>query len=564
MKLTGAEIVCESLLQEGVDILFGIPGGAILPLYQTMSKYPALKHILVRHEQGASMGADGYSRATGKVGVCMATSGPGATNLVTGLATAQMDSVPVVAITGQVGRDAIGKDAFQECDISGITLPITKHNYLVMKAEDIASTIKEAFYIASTGRPGPVLVDIPKDVFTEYAEFTYPESISLRGYKPVTDPDPTSITEAASLINSAERPLIMSGHGVTISHSFDQIKELAEKAQIPVLTTLLGRSTFPDEHVLSVGMPGMHGLAYASLAIDEADLVIGLGMRFDDRITGNVNAFAQNAKIIHVDIDPAEIDKNIQTDVAIIGDLKKVLLSLNKEVKSTTHPSWLSRINDLKKDHPSLKIRDTNKLLPQHVIHDLSEATNGNAIVVTGVGQHQMWAAQHYSFNDPNSFITSGGLGSMGYEVPAAMGAQLGSPDKVVWSVCGDGGFQMTMSELATIAEHNIPVKFAIFNNGYLGMVRQWQEIFYQRDYYATHYTGNPDWVKLAEAFGIKAMRVTKRDNCLETIREATAHEGPVLVDFVVEEEENVYPMIPPGLSTADLIEEPLGEEAKS
>jgi len=564
MKLTGAQIVCESLLQEGVDILFGIPGGAILPLYQTMGQYPDLKHILVRHEQGASMGADGYSRATGKVGVCMATSGPGATNLVTGLATSQMDSVPIVAITGQVARDAIGKDAFQETDISGITLPITKHNYLIMRAEDIATVIKEAFHIASTGRPGPVLVDIPKDVFTEYAEFDYPDTINLRGYKPILDPNPVDIHSAAALINNAKRPLIMSGHGVTISHSFDLVKELAEKAQIPVLTTLLGRSTFPDNHILSVGMPGMHGLAYASLAIDEADLVIGLGMRFDDRITGKVSAFAQNAKIIHVDIDPAEIDKNIKADVAVIGDLNRVLLSLNQEVEPTNHPEWLKRITELKKEHPSLKIRDTNKLLPQHVIHDLSEATNGDAIIVTGVGQHQMWAAQHYSFTNANSFITSGGLGSMGYEVPAAMGAQLGCPEKTVWSVCGDGGFQMTMSELATIAENKIPVKFAIFNNGYLGMVRQWKEIFYQKDYYATHYTGNPDWVKLAEAFGIKGMRVTKREDSLKTILEATAHDGPVVVDFVVEEEENVYPMIPPGLSTADLIEEPLGEEAKS
>ena len=563
MKLTGGQIVCESLLMEGVDVVFGIPGGAILPLYGTFSQYPQIRHILTRHEEGAAMAADAYARITGKVGVCMATSGPGATNLVTGIATAQMDSVPMVAITGQVARPAIGKDAFQETDVTGITLPVTKHNYLVMTPEEIAPTIKEAFYIANTGRPGPVLVDIPRDVFQETAEFEYPETVDLPGYKPVMDGHPSQVRKAAQLINEAKRPVILAGHGVIISRAFQELQELAEKAQIPVITTLLGRSAFPDAHVLFVGMPGMHGVAYASLAIDEADLVIGLGMRFDDRIVGRVSAFAPNAKIIHVDIDPAEIGKNVHTDVPVVGDLARVLRQLNPVVEPATHVEWLQRIDQLKADHPSLHIRDTNKLLPQQVVHDLWEVTEGNAIVVTGVGQHQMWAAQHYACRQANSFITSGGLGSMGYEVPAAMGAQVARPDRVVWSICGDGGFQMTMSELATIAENNLPVKFAIFNNGYLGMVRQWQEFFYRKDYFATHYTNNPDFVKLADAFGIRGIRVTERSQSLDAIREAMAHPGPVVVDFVVEEEENVFPMIPAGQSTAELLEEPLTEEAR-
>ena len=564
MKLTGGQIVCESLMMEGVDVVFGIPGGAILPLYGTFSQYPQIRHILTRHEEGASMAADAYARITGKVGVCMATSGPGATNLVTGIATAQMDSVPMVAITGQVARPAIGKDAFQETDVTGITLPVTKHNYLVMTPEEIAPTIKEAFYIANTGRPGPVLVDIPRDVFQETAEFTYPETIDLPGYKPVMDGHPSQVRKAAQLINEAKKPLILAGHGVIISRAFQELQELAEKAQIPVITTLLGRSAFPDAHVLFVGMPGMHGVAYASLAIDEADLVIGLGMRFDDRIVGRVSDFAPNAKVVHVDVDPAEIGKNVHTDVPVVGDLARVLRQLNPLVEPTTHVDWLQRIDQLKAEHPSLRIRDTNKLLPQQVVHDLCEVTDGNAIVVTGVGQHQMWAAQHYACRQSNSFITSGGLGSMGYEVPAAMGAQVARPDRVVWSICGDGGFQMTMSELATIAENNLPVKFAIFNNGFLGMVRQWQEFFYRKDYFATHYTNNPDFVKLADAFGIKGIRVTERGQSLDAIREAMAHPGPVVVDFVVEEEENVFPMIPAGMSTKELLEEPLTEEARS
>ena len=563
MKLNGGQMVCESLLREGVEVVFGLPGGAILPLYQTLPEYPQLRHILVRHEQGAAHAADGYARVTGKPGVAWATSGPGATNLITGIATAQMDSVPMVVITGQVSRVAIGSDAFQETDTTGITLPITKHNYLVMRAEDIPRAIKEAFYIAGTGRPGPVLVDIPKDVLQEEAEFEYPETVDLPGYKPNLEGHPSQIKRAAKLIEESQRPVILSGHGVIFSEAYAEVRELAEKAQIPVITTLLGISSFPDDHVLCVGMPGMHGMAYASLAIEEADLLIALGMRFDDRITGKPSAFALKSRKIHVDIDPSEIGKNIQVDVPIVGDLKRVLKKLNKQVIPATHLDWIQRIEDLKREHPSMTIRDTDKLLPQYIINQLSEATEGKAFIVTGVGQHQMWAAQHYQFTEPRSFVTSGGSGSMGFEVPGAMGAQVGRPDRVVWSVAGDGGFQMTMAELATLVENKIPVKFAIINNQYLGMVRQWQEFFYRKSYVATYYTHNPDFVKLAEAFGMLGIRVTEKSQVTPAILKAMEYDGPALVDFVVEEEENVFPMIPAGQTIHDLIEEPAPEEAR-
>ena len=560
MRLTGGQIVCESLIREGVDVLFGLPGGAILPLYQTLPEYPQLRHILVRHEQGAAHAADGYARVTGRPGVAWATSGPGATNLITGIATAQMDSVPMVIITGQVSRAAIGSDAFQETDTTGITLPVTKHNYLVMHASEVATAIKEAFHIASTGRPGPVLVDIPKDVFQEETEFEYPDTVDLAGYKPRVEGHVAQIKKAAKLIAEAKRPVILAGHGVIFSGAYDELRELAEKAQVPVITTLLGISSFPDDHVLCVGMPGMHGMAYASLAIEEADLLIALGMRFDDRITGKTSAFALGSKKIHVDIDPSEIGKNVKVDVPIVGDLKHVLQKMNRYVEPATHLEWIQRIEELKKDHPSMNIRETDKLLPQFIIRELSNATNGEAIVVTGVGQHQMWAAQHYMFNEPRSFVTSGGSGAMGYEVPGAMGAQVGRPDKTVWSVAGDGGFQMTMAELATLVENRIPVKFAIMNNGYLGMVRQWQEFFYDRSYVATNYTNNPDFVKLADAFGMLGIRVTDKTQVRTAIERAMAYDGPALVDFVVEEEENVYPMIPAGQTIQELIEEPAPE----
>ena len=448
MKLSGAELVCESLIKEGVDILFGLPGGAVLPLYGALPKYPQLRHILVRHEQAAAMAADGYARSSGKVGVCVATSGPGATNLVTGIASAQMDSIPIVAITGQVPRPAIGRDAFQETDVTGITLPITKHNFLVMEVEDIAPAFKEAFHIARTGRPGPVLIDIPKDVLQDLrAEFVWPEQPNLPGYHPPGDAPQEQVALAAELINQAERPLILAGHGVLISHAYDRLIELAEKAQIPVITTLLGISSIPTDHELNLGMPGMHGMAYNNLAIDQADLLIALGMRFDDRITGRLRDFAPNAKVVHVDVDASEVDKNVKATAPVVGDLKCVLDQLLPLVQPNIHIDWRRHLDELKSQHPSLYIRESEDLLPQYVLNRLSEVTKGDCIVVTGVGQHQMWAAQHCKFNSPNTLITSGGLGTMGFEVPAALGAKMGRPDMAVWSVAGDGGFQMTMCD---------------------------------------------------------------------------------------------------------------------
>ena len=558
MKLTGAQIVCESLLRENVEVAFGIPGGAILPLYGAMPEYPQLRHILVRHEQAAAMAADGYARVTGKVGVCMATSGPGATNLVTGIASAQMDSIPIVAITGQVPRAAIGKDAFQETDMTGITLPVTKHNYLIMSAAEIPQAIKDAFYIASTGRPGPVLIDIPKDVLlNDEAEFSYPDDVDLPGYKPTLDGHPSQIQKAAQLIAEAQRPIILAGHGIIISRAYEEVLELAERAQIPVVTTLLGISSFPSDHFLNVGMPGMHGMAYASMAIDQADLLISLGMRFDDRVTGRLSDFAPNAKVVHIDVDPSEISKNVRATVPIVGDLKRVLQALLPRVEPAVHSEWVQQVEDMRVEHPSHRIRETDQMLPQFILRTLSDVTDGNAIVVTGVGQHQMWAAQHCRFKNPNSLITSGGLGAMGFEVPAAMGAKVGAPDKVVWSIAGDGGFQMTLCDLATCVENNIDVKFAIMNNGYLGMVRQWQDFFYDKVYTATSYSGNPDFVKLAEAYGIPGIRVTDKSQVESSIRQAMMEPGPVVVDFLVEPEENVFPMIPAGESLAEMLEEP-------
>ena len=557
MKLSGAELVCESLIKEGVDILFGLPGGAVLPLYGALPKYPQLRHILVRHEQAAAMAADGYARSSGKVGVCVATSGPGATNLVTGIASAQMDSIPIVAITGQVPRPAIGRDAFQETDVTGITLPITKHNFLVMEVEDIAPAFKEAFHIARTGRPGPVLIDIPKDVLQDLrAEFVWPEQPNLPGYHPPGDAPQEQVASAAELINQAERPLILAGHGVLISHAYDRLIELAEKAQIPVITTLLGISSIPTDHELNLGMPGMHGMAYNNLAIDQADLLIALGMRFDDRITGRLRDFAPNAKVVHVDVDASEVDKNVKATAPVVGDLKCVLDQLLPLVQPNIHINWRRHLDDLKSQHPSLYIRESEDLLPQYVLNRLSEVTKGDCIVVTGVGQHQMWAAQHCKFNSPNTLITSGGLGTMGFEVPAALGAKMGRPDMAVWSVAGDGGFQMTMCDLATAVESNIDVKFAILNNGNLGMVHQWQDLFYDKDYFATEYSGNPDFVKLAGAYGIPGLRVTKPEEVADVIQQAMETPGPVIIDFVVKDSENVYPMIPAGGSVQEMMEE--------
>ncbi len=558
MELTGAEIVCESLLKEGVDVMFGLPGGAVLPLYGALAKYPNIRHILVRHEQAAAMAADGYARTSGKVGVCSATSGPGATNLVTGIASAMMDSIPIVAITGQVPRAAIGRDAFQETDVTGITLPITKHNYLVMNVEDIAPAIKEAFHIARTGRPGPVLVDIPKDVLLdERTEFVWPDKVNLPGYNPPGEAPQEQIERAAELINQAERPVILAGHGVLISRAYDELRTLAEKAQIPVITTLLGISSLPTDHYLNIGMPGMHGHAYASLTIDKADLLISLGMRFDDRVTGRVRDFAPNAKVVHVDVDASELNKNVKADAPVLGDLKLVLNQLLPKVESNVHLEWLKYIDTLRAEHPLNELPDSKELPPQYVLTQLARATRGDSIVVTGVGQHQMWAAQYCNFQEPNTLITSGGLGSMGFEVPAALGAKLGRPDKTVWSVAGDGGFQMTLCDLATAVENNIDVKFAILNNGVLGMVHQWQELFYEKDYFCTEYSGNPDFVKLAEAYGIAGIRVTEREQVEGAIQQALETPGPVIVDFIVKPDENVYPMIPAGESVNEMLEQP-------
>ena len=561
MKMTGAQILCESLVREGVEVMFGILGGVILPFYDTLPQYPQLRHILVRHEQGAAHAADGYARATGKVGMCLATSGPGATNLVTGIANAHLDSVPMVAITGQVARPFIGKDAFQEVDITGITLPITKHNYLVLDVGSLAGIVKEAFYLARSGRPGPVLIDVPRDVFIDQAEFHYPSKVSLPGYKPPLQGHPVQIKKAAKLINEAERPLIIAGRGVIISGAYAELKQLAETAQIPVVTTLLGVSCFPESHILSLGMLGMHGMAYANMAVDAADVVIAIGMRFDDRATAKVSGFAPHARIIHIDIDPAEIGKNVRVDVPIVGDVKAVLNSLNKEVVSTEHIDWVRQLDDWCKEHPSTVIRDSEGLLPQYVIRQIYEVTKGEAIIVTGVGQNQMWAAQHYWYNKPNSLISSGGLGTMGFELPGAMGVKVGCPGEIVWCVAGDGGFQMTIQELATIVQEKVAVKIAIINNGYLGMVRQWQEMFYKKRYVATPLSG-PDFVKVAEAYGLPGLRVTRKEEVAPAIKQAMEYQGPFLIDFVVEPEENVYPMVPPGASLAEVLEEPKGEVA--
>lgn len=556
MKMTGAQILLESMVKEEVEVIFGFPGGSVIPLYDTLPQYPQLRHVLVRHEQGASHAADGYARATGKVGVCFATSGPGATNLVTGIANAFLDSVPMVAVTGQVTRAFIGKDAFQETDITGITLPITKHNYLVLDINSLAKVVKQSFHLASTGRPGPVLIDIPRDIFMEQTEYSYPEHIDLPGYKPTLQGHPAQIKKAANLINEAKRPVILAGRGVIISRAFAELKQLAETTQTPVVTTLLGMGVFPESHVLSYGMVGMHGTAYANLAIDNADLVIAAGMRFDDRVTGKISAFAPHARIIHMDIDPAEIGKNVRVDVPIVGDIKTILQELNKLLIRNERVEWVKQIDGWRKERHSTKIEDHDGLLPQYVIRKIYEETRGEAIVVTGVGQHQMWVAQYYHFDKPNTLLSSGGLGTMGFGLPAAVGAKVGCPDSAVWCIDGDGSFQMTIQELATIVQDNLDIKIAIINNGYLGMVRQWQELFYGKRYVATPISC-PDFVKIAEGYCLPGLRVTRKEEVVPAIKQAMEHPGPFLIDFKVEPEENVYPMIPPGGTYSEIIEGP-------
>ena len=536
--------------------MFGIPGGVLLPFYDTLPQYPKIHHILCRHEQGAAHAAEGYARACGKVGVCLATSGPGATNLVTGIASAYLDSVPMVAITGQVARPFIGKDAFQEIDITGITLPITKHNYLVASAHELATVVKESFHIASTGRQGPVLIDIPRDVFVEEAEYHYPEKADLPGYKPTVRGHPAQIKKAAKFIKESNRPLIIAGKGVIDSGACAELKELAEKAQIPVVNTLLGLGSFPGTHVLCLGMLGMHGLAHANMAVSAADLIIAIGMRFDDRATASVAGFAPKAQIIHIDVDPAEIGKNVKVDVPIVGDVKHVLKALNAQIEAQNHVEWISQIQEWEREHPPLSIRECDNVLPQYVINQIYEVTKGDAIIVTGVGQNQMFASHYFKYDRPNQFLSSGGLGPMGFELPGAMGAKVACPDEAVWCVAGDGGFQMTIQELATIVQEKLAVKIAILNNGYLGMVRQWQELFYGRRYVATPLYG-PDFVKVAEAYGIAGERVTDRRMVTGAIQRAMQHDGPFLIDFRTEPEENIYPMVRPGAALSEMIEEP-------
>ncbi|MCL4459558.1 MAG: biosynthetic-type acetolactate synthase large subunit [Chloroflexi bacterium] len=554
-KLSGAQILCECLLKEGVEVIFGIPGGATLPLYHALYEYP-IRHILVRHEQGAAHAADGYARATGRPGVCFATSGPGATNLTSGIANACLDSSPVVAITGQVATPLIGKDAFQEVDITGITQPITKHNYLVTRVEDLAPVVKEAFYLATTGRPGPVLIDIPRDVQTAKTNFGYPKGIRLPGYKPTLLGHQRQIRQAAALIGEAERPVILAGHGVIISGAFADLRELAEKGDIPVITTLLGISSFPESHRLSFGMLGMHGSVYANTAVNESDLLIAIGMRFDDRATGKTSHFAPKARVIHIDIDPAEIGKNVRVDVPIVGDVKNVLMSLNKEIALAKHTEWVEQINRWREQFPLTIDTETDVLLPQYVVQQIYGVTEGKATIVTDVGQNQMWAAQYYCYDRPNSFISSGGLGTMGFSLPAAMGAKVGRPDELIWAIAGDGGFQMNIQELATVVQDKIPVKVAILNNGYLGMIRQWQQLFFERRYLGSPLSG-PDFARVAEAYGAAGFRVTTKEEVRPTLIKAMEYDGPAIVDFWVAREENVYPMIPPGAAAIEMIHGP-------
>jgi len=555
-KIKGAEIIMECLRKEGVEVIFGYPGGANLPMYDALHKYPDIKHILVRHEQTAAHAADAYARITGKAGVCWATSGPGATNLVTGIANAWMDSVPLVCITGQVVSWLLGRDGFQEADITGITIPITKQNWLVLDVEDIAPTIAEAFHIATTGRPGPVLVDIPRDVQQQLAEFHYPEKVSLPGYQPTTKGHPQQVKKAAQLIAESEKPLILAGHGVVISRAAEELKELAEKAQIPVITTLLGLGGFPGSHELYLGMPGMHGMYWNNIGIQEADLLIGIGMRFDDRVTGALKDFAPNAKIIHIDIDPAEIGKNVKTMVPIVGDVKTVLRQLLPHVQPARHDAWRAWFREMREKHPSIAIPESEKIVPQYVIKKIYELSGPDAYYATGVGQHQMWAAQHFWSDHPYSFVTSGGLGTMGFEVPAAIGVQIARPNATVWSFCGDGGFQMTMQDLALCTEYELPIKFAIINNHYLGMVRQWQDQFYGGNKSAVRMF-QPDFVKIAEAMGITGIRVTEKAMVEPSIEAALRHPGAVVIDFQVEEAEDCFPMMPPGVSLSDTIDQP-------
>ena len=558
--IKGARILLECLSRLGIKEIFGYPGGAVIPIYDELYSFKNIKHYFSRHEQGAVHEADGYARSTGNVGVCLATSGPGATNLVTGIMTAHMDSIPLLAITGQVTSTLLGKDAFQESDIVGITVPITKNNYLVQDIRELPGILKEAYYIASTGRPGPVLVDIPRDIQLEeipYDEFNkiYEQEFVLEGYNPVYEGHKGQIKTAIKLIKDSKKPLIIAGAGVLKGHAYDELKEFVDKTNIPVAMTLLGLGSFPANHELALGMIGMHGTTYANYAANEADLVIAAGMRFDDRVTGNPQKFLPNAKIIHIDIDPAEIGKNKLIDVPIVGDLKNVLAELNQKVPKLSHTKWLDEVAKLKKKY-SLTFRKTEEdvLIPQEILFEINKLTKGEVIVATDVGQHQMWAAQFIKFNNPYSILTSGGAGTMGFGLPAAIGAQVANPDKKVLAIVGDGGFQMTFQELMMLKEYNLPVKIFIINNSYLGMVRQWQELFNDRRYSSVDLSHNPDFIKIGEAYGIKSIQLKTKKDLKKHLRKILESDEAVLVECIVEKEENVYPMIPAGKDVSCIV----------
>ena len=558
--IKGARILLECLSRLGINEIFGYPGGAVIPIYDELYNFKEIKHYFARHEQGAVHEADGYARSTGKVGACLATSGPGATNLVTGIMTAHMDSIPLLVITGQVSSSLLGKDAFQESDIVGITVPITKNNYLVQDIKDLPRILKEAYYIASTGRPGPVLVDIPRDIQLQeipYDEFNkiYENDFTLEGYNPVYEGHKGQIKMAIKMIKDSKKPLIIAGAGILKAHAYEELKEFVEKTNIPVAMTLLGLGSFPGNHELALGMIGMHGTTYANYAANEADLIIATGMRFDDRVTGNPQKFIPNAKIIHIDIDPAEIGKNKLIDVPIVGDLKNVLTDLNEKAPKVSHDEWLKQIKKWKKDY-SLIYRKTEDdiLIPQEILSEIDKITKGNVIVATDVGQHQMWAAQYLTFNNPYSILTSGGAGTMGFGLPAAIGAQVANPNKRVLAVVGDGGFQMTFQELMLIKEYNLPVKIFIINNSYLGMVRQWQELFHEKRYSSVDLSYNPDFIKIGEAYGIKSIQLTNKKDLKKHLKKILESDEAVLVECIVEKEENVYPMIPAGKDVSCIV----------
>ena len=558
--IKGARILLECLSRLGINEIFGYPGGAVIPIYDELYNFKEIKHYFARHEQGAVHEADGYARSTGKVGACLATSGPGATNLVTGIMTAHMDSIPLLVITGQVSSSLLGKDAFQESDIVGITVPITKNNYLVQDIKDLPRILKEAYYIASTGRPGPVLVDIPRDIQLQeipYDEFNkiYENHFSLEGYNPVYEGHKGQIKTAIKMIKDSKKPLIIAGAGILKAHAYEELKEFVEKTNIPVAMTLLGLGSFPGNHELALGMIGMHGTTYANYAANEADLIIAAGMRFDDRVTGNPQKFVPNAKIIHIDIDPAEIGKNKLIDVPIVGDLKNVLTDLNEKAPKASHDEWLKQIKKWKKEY-SLTYRKTEDdiLIPQEILSEIDKITKGNVIVATDVGQHQMWAAQFLTFNNPYSILTSGGAGTMGFGLPAAIGAQVANPDKKVLAIVGDGGFQMTFQELMMVKEYNLPVKIFIINNSYLGMVRQWQELFNDRRYSSVDLSYNPDFIKIGEAYGIKSIQLKTKKDLKKHLKKILESDEAVLVECIVEKEENVYPMIPAGKDVSCIV----------